>query len=1091
MGNFLVYKSSAGSGKTYTLMLEYLSLALKNTSAYSHILAITFTNKAANEIKQRILENLKKLASMKSGPVPDKEREFVNRLMDNTDLSETQLIDNAHKVLTAILHHYSDFAVSTIDSFMHKVIRSFAFDLKLSMNFEVELDTASLLNAAVDELISKVGKDDELTDILKNYVIRKAENDEGWDISNDLKKNAASLFKEKMLGLMPALNEKTFTKQDYITICNTISLLNEQRKAEGKKAVDLIRRVGLELTDFRLVKSGIGCYFEKVALGEFPNVSNTIKSAYNEDLWFKNGSENYSKLEPVKDDLKLAGFAIEKTGDDLRFLELIRDNFHSTLLLKKINDELNIITQQRNVVPISDFNTLISEVVREQPVPFIYLRVGEKFRNFMIDEFQDTSELQWENLLPLIENSLADARLNMIVGDGKQAIYRFKNGNAEQFINLPKLVNKSGNPFTKDREQMLIHHYEEKNLDTNYRSRQEIVEFNNDFFKFAAPKFIPDNELVYKEVKQEFKPDNRGGLVQFDFMESDLIIDKIIELISQSKNDGYEYGDIAILCRVNKDAINVAEALQRSGIKVVSSESLLLSSAPEVNFLMNWISFLANPDNRVSMQGITEYLLYTKATELAGRYHRKDDKQQFYELLAMLGVDINKHTFDSLSFYDSVELLIRIFGLNHSNPVYTRFFLDEILKFTQKESSGPSGFMEFWQQNSSKLSISMTRNKDAVQILTVHKSKGLAFPVVIYAFPDQHKDFGDLTWDQVKISVTDKEKEEEVIELPLVYHYSSKLKGTPLEGGYLLEESRNRLDKFNLYYVAFTRAAERLYVVLEEIKKQADSPSKLADLVALYLQQRNQGNVFGNGEKVKGNYKDADATAGNKESDAGNTDLSQTSSAMTSGLSQAGDAGNTGILREDHKLNLAYQTSDWREKITLAKRSPDDWNTGAMGNLPGVMDGVTGKVDYGKMVHLVFSEINTLNDIDRAVDFVFLHMDDSSGELKRRILNSMKNLASEPEIAPFFNGGKVIKEQEILTPEGESYRPDRVVCYDEVTYVVDFKTGMANDKHSKQVLLYMKLMEEMGYPEVTGYILYLGEKIELVSVAKTDVRSLT
>jgi ATP-dependent exoDNAse (exonuclease V) beta subunit len=1038
MANFIVYKSSAGSGKTYTLMIEYLSLALMYPNAYSRILAITFTNKAANEIKQRILESLEKLALQDPENIDVKSKQLLSKLTENTGLTKEIVIENSSKVLTAILHNYSDFAVSTIDSFMHKVIRSFAFDLKLSMNFDVELDTTSLLNAAVDELISKVGKDDTLTDLLKNYVIQKAENDENWDISDDLKKSASSLFKEKMAGLIPELSKKPFSKEDYDKICALIKLKKAECKSEGVRAIDLINRAGIDPYEFKNVKNGIGSFFLKVSKGEIPTISKTIKSAYTEDVWFPKNSSGYIKIEPVKQGLKEAASIIESLFCEMKFLDLIKKNFHSTLLLKKINDELDTLRQQRNIVSISDFNNLIGNVVKDQPVPFIYLRVGEKFRHFMIDEFQDTSGLQWENLLPLIENSLGDSKLNMIVGDGKQAIYRFKNGDAEQFVNLPALKNATNNQLKKEREQLIKSHYSERFLDTNYRSRKEIVEFNNEFFKFAAPLFIPAHESFYKDVIQKNLPNNEGGLVQFDFTSKDNVVNKVIELVGLARYDGYAFGDIAILCRANKDAIKIAEALQLKGIKVVSSESLLLTASAEINFLINWIGVISNPDDKVSLQGIIEYLKSVYSDTLTDIINRKPDKDYLYSLLNKINIDLKLHSFNNLSFYDSIELLIRKFHLIKSAPVYLHFFLDVVLDFSHKESSGATGFIEYWNAKSSNLSISVSKDKDAVQLLTVHKSKGLDFPVVIYAFPDPRNNHNDLTWNSVKVSLHNDPDHDEVLEMPMVYNYGSELEGTPLEGDYLNEKCKMCLDKFNLYYVAFTRASERLYVVLEENSKKEDSPKKLSDLVSLYI-KKNEGSIkFGDGRQVIGKYK-IDNNVGNKDIDT--------------------------------SIDLSYESGDWHQKITLAKRSPDEWSKD-----------VINQTDYGMVVHKILSEIETLDQIEDAANYIFNSEMRINEETKNRVIQTLHKISTSVEMVDLFKGTKIIREQEIITPGNEVYRPDRVVVNKDKTVVIDFKTGIPTNNHMKQLLQYLELIKKMEYKNPLGYILYLGENMQIVKV---------
>jgi len=1034
MNNFLVYKSSAGSGKTYTLMLEYLTLALKYPSAYRNILAITFTNKAAAEIKERIISTLKRLSADIS-LMTLKDRELVEKLSAKTGIDEEKICENATLVLSSILHNYSDFAVSTIDSFMHRVIRSFAFDLKLSQSFEIELDTAMLLNAAVDEMISKVGKDSELTELLKDYVIRKAENDENWDISQALKNKAKALLKEKMTGLMPALNDRPFSGKDFQRVCKAIEGIKNEIKQEAEAALQLFNQAGIGIEELQQGTRGIGGFFSKALEGKNAEANSFVRAALEEGKWLKKGSLKMAGMQNIEKDVTVHANIIIRLQVNCKLLELIRNNFHTTMLLKKINDELQTIRDQRNVIAINDFNTLIAGVVKDEQVPFIYMRVGEKLRHFMIDEFQDTSEMQWENLLPLVENALSDSRLNVLVGDGKQAIYRFKNGDAEQFVILPYLKKSIHDHSLLHRQRLLESEYcydtTITNLVTNYRSRQEIVEFNNSFFRYAADRFIPEHRNFYNEVEQKWKPDNKGGLVQFDFVPKESTISKVLELVEESKKAGYEYGDITILCRVNEKGVQIAEALQKEGIRVVSAESLLLSSSPEVNFLLNWIAWMDNPEDNIPMVGIIEYLLSNYPVLHTEFIPRKADKHYFFNILHLLGTGIGRNTFDTLSLYDSMELLVRRFALGSRSPVYIRFFLDRVLEFTGKESSGAAGFLDLWDANCKKWSVSMSQNRDAVQIMTVHKSKGLDFPVVIYAFPDNDYNRGDLAWDSVSVDLPAEDGEEAQFEMPLVFSYDKKLVGTPFEPGYNEEEGKKKLDRFNLYYVAFTRASERLHVVLEEDPKTDGEIKTLSQMADLYLKSRDEGFRFGDGSKLEGKYQAKDNTE----------------------------------VEGDEVISLNQQPGDWNRKIVLARRAPERW--GAENNES--TGSVQQKMEYGNRVHKVLSEMLTLDDpFDGDEDPELLHT-----------INAIKNI---PLVQQFFTDGTVIREKEIITPDGQTFRPDRIVLKENVTWVIDFKTGLPSDKHQQQVLAYMELIMEMEYPSPKGCIIYLQEKPEIVIV---------
>lgn len=1050
MSNFLVYKSSAGSGKTYTLMMEYLSIALKNTGAYSRILAITFTNKAANEIKQRILDTLERIATTTPGNIPEKDIKLFEKLIENTGLAEDAIIANAGKVLTSILHHYSDFAISTIDSFMHRIIRSFAFDFKLSMNFEVELDTKRLLHTAVDEMISKVGLEYELTEILRRYVIRKAEEDENWDLSNDLKKTAASLLKEKMAGLMEVLDARSLTLDDYGKIRQVHNNLTDALKAEGNRVINLIHKAGFEPTDFTQGERGIAKLYLTAARGESCGRSSYIDDAVNQGKWLKSKSPLQEMVNAIEHDLVHGAKEILKLNASIKLVDLIIKNFHPTLLLKRINDELDDIRKQRNIISINDFNTLINKLIKETSVPFIYERVGEKYNHYMIDEFQDTSEMQWNNLLPLFENSLAAGHRNMIVGDGKQAIYRFKNGNAIQFVQLPKLTGSDTDLEIRARENFLKDHFRQEPLNNNWRSRKEIVDFNNAFFAYAAPRMVNEHIEFYKDVEQGCDAAKTGGLVSLHKTEPDNIISTIVEIIYKAKEDGYAYGDIAVLCRRNIDAIVVAEALQLEGIGVVSSESLLLSNAQEVNFLMNWVGLMANTDDKIYLQAIISYLLINYDALSAYNILRKPEKAYLHELLGVLDVKIRMGYFSVLSFYDAMELIAREFRLYDHNSVYIRTFMDRILEFTQRKSTGAVGFLEYWEENKSKWSISLPVQKDSVQILTVHKSKGLDFPVVIYAYPDLKSSHTDLTWSNIRInSGADDSAAIEEYTMPLVFENSKALEGTSLEQEYTSEKQMACLDKFNLYYVALTRAAERLYIVYEASEKIKDPPEKLQDLLPAFISLQGEKEVFGDGTWVMGKYKD----------------------------STIHESENT------PQLDLTrLETGDWHGRVMLAKRSVSDWSK--VRNALKANNGTSedDKLLHGNLVHLVLSLIDDFSELPIAMEEALKQYEICDSGTREKLSATLDKLMQMPECLKFFSEGNVIKEKEIIDSSGNIYRPDRIVLQKNATYIVDYKTGLHSDKHVSQVTTYMKIISAMGYPKPQGFILYMGDNPELIQV---------
>ena len=444
--NFIVYKSSAGSGKTFTLVKEYLTLVLVQPSLFRHVLAITFTNKAANEMKQRILSSLIEMAECEKFEDSNAVKFLLPVIIEETGLTKETIQKNSKKVLELILHNYSDFGVSTIDSFVHKIIRSFAFDLHLPLNFEVELQTDELLSKVIDLLLNQVGSNENLTKLMVEFVQTRAEDDKNWNIEKDLFEVSKSLLKEDSQVFIEKLNELSI--DDFLKInrdmIKSVRQFEKTLSKFGKEAIQIIESRGVPVEAFYYGKRGIVTYFNRFASKNFENIfpNNYILKTIEEDKWFSGKATDHDKddINEIKDSLiqiytQIIGFVDGQYEKYITYSEIIK-NLYPVAILSTIEKLMTEYKSENNIVLISEFNKRISEVVLAEPVPFVYERVGEKYQHFLVDEFQDTSILQWQNLLPLIDNSLASANKNLVVGDGKQAIYRWRNGEVEQFARL-------------------------------------------------------------------------------------------------------------------------------------------------------------------------------------------------------------------------------------------------------------------------------------------------------------------------------------------------------------------------------------------------------------------------------------------------------------------------------------------------------------------------------------------------------------------------------------------------------------------------------------------------------------------------------
>jgi len=1052
--SFTVYKSSAGSGKTYTLVKEYLSLVLKNPYKFRQVLAITFTNKAANEMKQRVLLTLSQLTDYNK---TKNEKNFklkflLEEIGKETGLTEDEIIDNAKLTHSLILHNYSNFAISTIDSFVQRIVRTFAHDLNLPMNFNIELDGENLISKAVDLLIDQLGNNELLTDFVFDFAKTKMDDDKSWHIDDDLKKFAEILLKEESQLKIEKINQLKL--EDFNKILNKIRQLQKAFENKisliGKEATEKINSFSLSKDVFYQGKNGIAGYFEKTANRKIVKPNNYVNATVNGNKWTSAKADTSDKIaiDNIKD------FLISKYNELSELFEneyetyvvrnAILKNLYSLALLNEIEKFIYEIRENEYTVHISEFQKRISEIVVKEPAPFIYERLGEKFKHFLIDEFQDTSILQWQNLLPLIDNSLAENHFNMIVGDGKQAIYRFRGGEVEQFAMLPEIYKKSDNSIVNERENTLKRNYIEKFLNANYRSKAEIVEFNNSFFSYVSEVLSEDLKKIYDNHKQEFSSENKGGYVGIEFIETENTVEyetqtklRILNTISDLINDGYKWKDITILCRNNLQANKIALFLSEQNIEVISSESLLLKSSNHVRLMISLLKTMLNPEDRISKSHI---LLY-----VAGMVERNNqiknplnllngfnfEQSEFENYIKNCGFDFELKKLSQLTLYQLCENLLEIFKLNELNSPYLHFFLDNVLNFTIKQNSGIAGFLEWWDKKKENLSLKTSSGINAVNIMTIHKSKGLEFEIVIFPFADEkQRKTNDTLW----IDSEDADLPELTTAL---INLNADLKETHFAKDYHIEIEKSRLDLINLLYVALTRPSERLYLFTQNSNIKSDSENiTISSLLKNYLISLSlwDENIkiyhFGKCKKLE-----------KKEE----------------------------LIENNTLVFEPSKTVDWQQKLQISSLAPDNWQT----------DDPDKHRRIGNQIHLVLSAIENKDDaekiIDKIADNKFIITDKS--ELKKLILSLINNKEAD---FLFDKKYKTINEADILLKNGKSIRPDKVLVGDNEVIIIDFKSGKPNDSHRTQLDNYELVVSEMGYKNIYKCLIYIGNPIEFV-----------
>lgn len=1053
--SFTVYRSSAGSGKTYVLVKEYLKIILQEPADFRHILAITFTNKAANEMKGRVLEALRSLSCLPDRKEDGSEPDLPGQLMKETGLSRAEIIDRSGSVLKQILHHYADFSIGTIDSFFHRIIRTFAHDFALPVNFSVEVDSDELLATAVDLLMDRLGDDPDLTKLLENFVDTRMDEDKGWNIDEILAGFAKNLLDERAQKNIPRL--RNITLQDFHRIVRLVqSRIRTFEKTIlelAEPAHNLILQNGIPITSFAFGKNGIAGYFEKLAAGDLERIkpnSNIIRTI-EENKWAsaKATSTDKKGIGEMIPSLTETFNRIRQEYDTgypaYRLLTLLSRSIYPLALLNEIGKILSAFKKQNNLIHISEFNVRIARLILGEPVPFIYERLGERYHHLLIDEFQDTSALQWQNFVPLLENALSQGFFNLVVGDGKQAIYRWRNGDAEQFTRLPYLADSGKDPIVREQERTLVDHFHEQRLNRNYRSLPEIVRFNNEFFTLLSGLLDPPENSVYLNHTQEADLSKTGGTIRIDFLSKedgeksfkDNNHMKILEIIRKNIADGYRLRDLSILCRTNQEASEIARYLTNQEVPVISSESLLLIHSSKVRFLTAMIRFIAEPGETLLLAEIFTFLFqqgmirdiefHDLMLKISG--HSAQDNL-LSKILSDNGIYLRIAFLQTLPIYDLCEELIRLFFVNGVSDPYLQFFLETLLKYTSKHPPGISDFLVWWNKRREKISVIIPEGLDAIRIMTIHKAKGLQFPVVIFPYANEAL---KLTQKYLWIDL----EPDEVPGLPTAIASSGKeMEETRFASFRREEEKKSLLDMINLLYVVMTRPEERLYILTSQPAKTAGKMQSLPSFFCWFLKEKG---IWSEDQPV---YEIGEKNV----------------------CSSPGEKTESSAIRLGELI-----TDDWRKKIYIRSKAPEIWS----------VEDPDQNRRYGNLLHTVLSGIRSADDLEKVLqDLKYQGMIDSS-ELEG-VKEKINQVLNHPEIKTFFKPGLTLKvESEILLPDGSVVRPDRIITDGKQAVVIDYKSGKPSMKYREQMEIYEKHLQELGFQKIRKYLLYLEPDIRL------------
>ena len=1096
---FVVCKAAAGSGKTFTLVKEYLKLAMTASGPlvrdnrdewrrqlrmrFRGILAITFTNKATAEMKERVMTYLRQIAQHGTdralSPMGAPLAEALSALpcYAARPLSDDELRWMADTVHSAILHNYGDLSVYTIDSFMHRVVRTFAHELDKPVNFDVMTDQEEMVNQAVERVMALIGTPghESLSALARAYAVSLMEDDRSYRIEGALARLAAQLFREDTAPYVEALRH--LTPEDYMDMQRTLAADN-RRFADrvrdcGQRMMQQLSSIGVCDIDCAGGARGFYGYFRRVADGSIEPVKSTTVKAFEQGSLgsAKCSAERREALEAARPALteiyrQLRALVGDDGSDDPRdgmprreynTRQLLLRNLYAMAMLGALDEQIRAYARDEEVVHLSEFNRLIGNIVRNEPAPFIYERLGNRYHHFLIDEFQDTSVQQWHNLVPLLENGVSQGWESLVVGDGKQAIYRFRQGDVRQFVDLPQVNGLPGHG------NVLAHPGNHRffPLRHNRRTARRVVEFNNRFFAWLLdqPPFAhnqlarqiyigtPDSE-GHPELYQ-YLPDNaaEGGHVAVDFVDPqqpDAVSEQVRSTIERLVTEqGYRQSDIMVLARHKRDLDEIGTYLRTHPsevpLQVTSSESFFLTRSDAVCAVVAVMRLLADPTDRVAA---AELLHRLSSLELIGSTH--DDAflaDGTVDVAALLrsehrGLDLRLDLLASLDLYDCCEEIIRQLHLDGIDLPYVASLLDRVATFSTHTHDGVAAFLEWYDKNAStdftvmqrrQLSAASPEGIDAVQFMTIHAAKGLERPVVICPlYHSSSKDY-DL-WvnlgDGYPIGSH---------RLPAAYIEMSTKSQSLFDSQRDAEQSLRDIDLLNVLYVAFTRPKDQLYVVCPQPKSSEKAEANLPMLIERFVEEQHP--------------------------DMGDPDMHRTPSA------------NRPTEKSKEVALSRISFSDWTMRVQVA--SP------AEQSLTPLQEE---KLRFGTWLHDIMAHIPTAGHTARALADFFARQPLPADE-QERFSTLVRQVVEHPDCRRFFLPGQQVRTECDMVDSRGIIRPDRIVFADNETWVIDFKTGAEMiDEHTRQVSRYCTAVREMGYPNVSGWVVYTEPTVHVRQV---------
>ena len=1065
-----VYKASAGSGKTFTLATEYIKLVVENPQSYRNILAVTFTNKATEEMKMRILSQLYGIWKQ----LPDSEK-YLHVICEKTGLDEAFVSERAGMALSNLLHNYNYFRVETIDTFFQRVLRNLARELDLTANLRIGLNDYQVEELAVDQLIEDLKTTDVLLQWLLKYIMETISDDKSWNVIEKIKSFGKNIFKDEYKNVSSLLQQKLEEPSffEHYTTC-----LKEIRKAAEERMKDLARQFfdtlkseGFTIDDFSYGKSGVCSLFLKLQDGIFDEsiVGKRVTDSLGyPEKWCKKTHPRKEQIYILADTSlgSILRTAMEERPRQWRLYQsadITLRHLSQLRLLDSIEKKVRELNEGANRFLLSDTQQLLHALIDGSDTPFIFEKIGTQLQHIMIDEFQDTSTVQWQNFKVLLSEAMSqEGSENLIVGDVKQSIYRWRSGDW-------RLLNDIQTQFPSPEAQLDI-----RTLGTNYRSQRNIIEFNNIFFRTAAQleyMAVQDNpeatalQRAYDDVEQTV-PDEleNNGLINIQLLPADDYQEKtlagIVDIVCKLREKGVKPSDMAILVRTNIHIPLIADHFTKHlpDIRIVSDEAFRLDASVAVNLLVEALHLITHPQDTLAKANIVKlYQYYVLETKVAYNELLLSNRP-LDELLPEAYIQ-HFEELKSLSLYELTERLYMIFELHRleGQSAYLCAFFDQLLNFTSENATGIDAFVSEWEEDLCSKTI-QSDEINGIRLLSIHKSKGLEFAHVIIPFCDWQleKTQGNILWcrpDEVPFD-----------DLPIVPVDSApkQLMGTIYEDVYQREHLQNTVDNLNLLYVAFTRASQSLFVIGKRNAPKSRS-MLIEQVLPLIVQEKAEATLSGidnENDAIRFTYGTLIPQKVKVHKDSPNPFLQK--------ITPVG----INILTFDNPLSFR-QSNRSKDFIALQDEENDELQQRQY-------------IQMGSILHQVFSTIRTAADIDSALKRLQLEgvlydeqvtADKVAAMLRKRLQNS--------RVADWFSDRwTLFNECTILTVEDGNIverRPDRVMTNGKEWVVIDFKFGSPKDEYHDQVREYMALLADMGHTNIKGYLWFVySNRIEEV-----------